>query len=146
MKRLPLILLCLAIAYEIVILYISVRPAPNLPKYFDGQDKVLHFAAYFLMGGLFAAGAAMGGRGYFYAGGVLGGVFIGVLSEFLQEYVRSRTPDFFDGLCNLLGLLIVIALYEAAHLWRKGGIIYRETLPPPSKEGVRKEEKTSGGS
>jgi VanZ family protein len=136
MKRLPLILLCLAIAYEIVILYISVRPVPDLPKYFDGQDKVLHFMAYFLMGGLFVAAAATGGRGYFYAGGVLGGVFIAIVSEFLQQYVRNRTPDFYDGLSNLLGLLIVIAVYEAAHLWGKGGIIYRETLPPPNKVDV----------
>ena len=133
MKRLPLILLCLAIAYEIVILYVSVRPLPNLPRYFEGQDKVLHFTAYFIMGGLFVTAAAIGGRGYFYAGGVLGGVFIGVVSEFLQEYVRNRTPDFYDGLCNLLGLLTIIAFYEAVHLWRRGGIIYRETLPPPDK-------------
>ena len=138
MKRLPLILLCLAIIYEIVILYVSVRPVPDLPKYFDGQDRVLHFMAYTIMGGLLVTAAGTGGRGYFYAGGVLGGVFIGIVSEFLQQYVRTRTPDFYDGLSNLLGLLIVIALYEAVHLWRKGGIIYRETLPPSSEVNAGK--------
>jgi VanZ family protein len=146
MKRLPLIVLCLAFVYEIAVLYASVQPVRRYTVYFDGQDKVIHFVIYFIMGGLLAAAAATGGRGYFYAGGVLSGLFIGIVTEFLQRYVPTRTQDFFDGLYNVLGLLTVIAVYEAVHLWHKGGIIYRETLPPPSKESARNENKGSGGS
>jgi len=145
MRRLPLIVLCLAFVYEIVVLYASVQPVRRYTVYFGGQDKVIHFVIYFIMGGLLAAAAATGGRGYFYAGGVLSGVFIGIVTEFLQRYVPTRTQDFYDGLYNVLGLLIVIAVYEAVHLWHKGGIIYRETLPPPDRENAHHEGKSSTG-
>jgi VanZ family protein len=140
MKRLPLALLCSAAAYIVAMFYVSVMPIEEPePYFFDYQDKVMHFGAYAVLGLLLAGVSATGGRGYLYAGGVLAGLFVGVMSEFLQVYVRTRTASFFDGLANVLGLLLVIAVYEAIHLWRKGGVIYVETLPPAAEE--KKEKK-----
>lgn len=138
MKRLPLALLCIAAAYLVVMFYLSVIPVEEFKPYFSYQDKAMHFGAYALLGLLLAVVSATGGRGYLYAGVALAGLFVGVMSEFLQVYVRTRTPSFFDGLANVLGLLVVIAVYEAIHLWRRGGIIYAETLPPPVEEKGKK--------
>ncbi|MBN1810172.1 MAG: VanZ family protein [Planctomycetes bacterium] len=138
MKRVPFMLLAAALLYEAVVFYLSVRSMGGQSQYFPGQDKVLHFTAYGIMGLLLATVSAAGARGYFYAAGILSGIFIGVITEYLQQWVPRRDVSFYDGLANVLGLLAAIGIYEGIRLWKKGGILYRET-PAPVK-GDRKSD------
>jgi len=143
MKKLPWVILLAAFIYEAVAFYISVRPVERIPEYFWSQDKVLHFVMYFTMGLLLSVSSALGARRYIYAGGVLAGLLIGIVSEFLQHWVPGRTASVMDAIMNILGLMFVIAVYEGARLWVRGGVLYRE-ITPPNDDEKKKNKDVSG--
>ncbi|HHN47017.1 MAG TPA: hypothetical protein ENN09_06200 [Planctomycetes bacterium] len=146
MKRLSAALLVSAVILQALVLYASVLPLTRHTPAFIGEDKVLHFAAFAVIGLLLALGSAAGGRGYLYAGALLSGFFVSVLSEVLQKWVPMRRASFYDALANVLGLLAVIAVYEGIRLWRRGGILYAEVLAPPPKGTVDNETKSAKNS
>lgn len=97
----PLILYCLAIFIQ------SSYPSPHRLPSFPYGDKVMHFAAYGIMGGLFsrALRATMPSRGAarIILFSALFTTLYGVGDEIHQLFVLSRTADQLDVLADCIG-------------------------------------------
>lgn len=84
-------------------------PGPDFPA----ADKVMHFAAYAVLGGLLAFGAARSGTPPVAA--IALGLLYGAVDEVHQAFVPGRAPDPLDWLADAAGILAAVHLFTR---WR----------------------------
>lgn len=96
----------LALAWMALIFYLSAQPSLQVPSLVEGQDKVMHFVTYAVLGFL-ATGAASPGRETFSWKRVMAAaiftLFYGISDEFHQSFVPGRSASVFDLLADGLG-------------------------------------------
>jgi VanZ family protein len=107
-----------------------VSGMPNLGRLpADTSDKVAHFAAYSVLGGLLAralAGAAWAGytKSTVWQAWTLATLYA-LTDELHQAFVPGRTPSFGDGVADsggaLFGALLALAIARFAHRTRAAG-------------------------
>lgn len=103
-----------AIAWAGVIYGLSAQPtvpAPDVPNI----DKVLHFGAYAVLGGLLAFAAHRSALPVWVA--VLLGLAYGATDEIHQMFVPGRSPDVWDWAADAAGVAAATYLYFR---WRMG--------------------------
>lgn len=110
----------LALAGYTAILFIqSSLPSPDLGSDLPGQDKVLHLAAYTLMGYLaccaFATLRILRTIGLVCLAGVLFSVLFGLGDEWHQTFVPGRHADGWDLAADSLGALLGAAVFAWRH-------------------------------
>lgn len=101
-KPIPLILIYSAI------IYLSVKTPSGGGLAFPYSDKIGHFLAYFTLG--FTIWLSISSRTLraFFFGLSLS---LGIALEFIQSRLPYRDMSFFDGLSNLLGLFVGVAIF-----------------------------------
>jgi VanZ family protein len=87
----------------------------------SGSDKLVHFAAYAVLGAALAYGQIASGISV--AWPLLLGVATGGLDELYQSTVPNRSADPLDWLADSLGVFFGVFLF---HLWRR----FREPAAP----------------
>lgn len=97
-----------ALVWMALIFYLSAQPSLGLPGLFEGQDKVMHFVTYGVLGFLVARGIGpvrgeFSWRRMFAA--IAFTVAYGISDEFHQSFVPGRSPSVFDLLADALGAL-----------------------------------------
>lgn len=96
----------LAFAWMAFIFYLSSQPSLHVPPVMVGQDKVMHFITYAVLG-FFAARAVGPVRGAMswrrVAVAAMCALLYGVSDEFHQSFVPGRSPSVFDLLADGLG-------------------------------------------
>ncbi|OGQ60525.1 MAG: hypothetical protein A3J24_11675 [Deltaproteobacteria bacterium RIFCSPLOWO2_02_FULL_53_8] len=104
MKSRPIAYLS-AIVYMAVILVMSVMPAQG-PQ-IENLDKLEHFAAYAIMGGLWiwALEARSAGKLNIIMSAVVISAVFGALVEVCQSFTQTRTASFLDALANGFGAI-----------------------------------------
>jgi VanZ family protein len=113
-------LLCTALLF-------GASSRPSLPvDLHSGSDKIVHFAAYAVLGTALAHGQIASGIGV--AWPLLIGVATGGLDELYQSTVPNRHADPLDWLADSLGVCFGVLLF---HLWR------RARTPTPRPETSR---------
>lgn len=104
-----------AVAWAALLYVLSSLPAgsaPSLPFGFPGDDKVVHFGAYAVLGGLLQAAIGRAGPAVALAAAY------GAVDELRQASVPGREADVLDWLADLAGAAAGAAL--VAHLARRG--------------------------
>jgi VanZ family protein len=98
--------------------WLSSRTGPQLPSLgpsFDGDDKVVH-AAYFFLTGLLAVRAARFGEGWSRRRTavllVLGAALWGCSDEFHQSFVPGRDVEAGDVAADVAGVALAVVLGE----------------------------------
>jgi VanZ family protein len=110
----PVIVYCLLIFVQ------SSRPSPDYTPHWPNVDKVLHFAAYALLGALFL-------RAFYttrirhhlkliFTLSVLFSGLYGISDEIHQSFVPYRTADVMDALADILGSAFGAGVFS---LWFK---------------------------
>lgn len=94
------------LAWMAFIFYLSAQPSLQMPPIMVGQDKVMHFITYGVLG--FLAARAVGPvRGLIswrrVALAAMFALLYGVSDEFHQSFVPGRSPSVFDLLADGLG-------------------------------------------
>jgi VanZ family protein len=117
--------------YSIFILVFSIRPVPEELPDLPDIDKLYHFAAYFILGLLWARSllslsVAENGRGrrrkVIIIAATVASMF-GILIEVIQYFVPERSADVIDALANWAGALSgsLVYSYISARFPRKEG-------------------------
>lgn len=88
------------------IVYVSLAPAPPEPD-FEINDKLLHFAMYFILTAWFAQLFSPGKRLYIYA---LVFFAVGIALEFGQGLTDERSTSLLDALANGAGIIAGLLL------------------------------------
>ncbi len=104
------------VAYALLVVYISLTPAPPDGPDIHGIDKFYHFTVYVVMGLLLARAATEGGSAVTDARRVvlmaaMAGFSFGVLMEIGQMFVPERSPEALDALANGAGALFGAVVY-----------------------------------
>ena len=114
-RRRRLLLALPAVAYAALILFLSSRPASQLPSTgVPSGDKVLHLAEYFVFGALLVwpvLGWTWRGRGVALAAGIAYGAF----DEAFQTLIPGRIGDVGDFAVDALGVALAVALSVVVH-------------------------------
>jgi hypothetical protein len=98
-----------AAAWAAVLFYLSSQP--TLPVHVgSGIDKVLHFAAYLVLGGLAAWGAARSAA--IPAVAIFLSAFYGMLDEYHQTFVPGRSAEVADWIADFLGTVAGVLLFH----------------------------------
>lgn len=101
-----------AAGWAAVIFWLSSRstvPAPGIPN----VDKVAHFGAYALLGGLLAFAADRSRLPLSLAAAI--GILYGASDEIHQMFVPGRSPDVLDWAADVAGVALACLLYSR---WR----------------------------
>jgi len=103
------VLLLAAVAWAILIFYLSSQPGIDAPMLFPGQDKLFHLVVFgilgfFVMGSLPAAPDGYRQRQLWWV--ALAVMLYGVSDEFHQHFVPGRSVEFFDVVADALGGLL----------------------------------------
>lgn len=116
---LPVVIYC-------ILLYIqsSHPPIRSMPQ-FSGMDKLMHFAAYVILGGLVLRAFCMsnwriGSRnllGY----SILITCLYGISDEFHQSFVLTRQADILDAVADTLGGTCGVILY---YFFKRGAPVF----------------------
>lgn len=101
-KPIPLILIYSAI------IYLSVKTPTGGAPTFPYSDKVGHFLAYFTLG--FTIWLSVSSRAFRVLFFIIS-LSLGIALEFIQSRLPYRDMSFFDGLSNLLGLFVGVAMF-----------------------------------
>lgn len=101
-KPIPLLLIYAAI------IYLSVKTPTGRGLSFPYSDKVGHFLAYFTLG--FAICLSLSSRIFRILFFIIS-LSLGIALEFIQSRLPYRDMSFFDGLSNLLGLFVGVAMF-----------------------------------
>lgn len=96
----------LMLAWMALIFYLSAQPSLPMPSIVEGQDKVMHFVTYAVLG--FLATCAVGPlRGIFawhrVTAAAIFTLLYGMSDEFHQSFVPGRSSSVFDLLADGLG-------------------------------------------
>jgi VanZ family protein len=114
-NKIGLIYIPLAV-YWIVIFILTSIPMDEIPQYFNAQDKLEHFAAYFLLsfllGFTFHFQKRFGNiKRKLFVMTIAVALFYGAFDELHQMFIPGRFADIYDWLADavgsLLGVLIV---------------------------------------
>ena len=108
-----LISLTCALLWAALIYYLSDQPSIDIPPAFPYQDKLLHLAAYFVLG-LLSLGAMQPGRTGYRAGQaglaiLLAGLY-GLSDELHQRFVPGRHASLADVAADFTGVLLGVGL------------------------------------
>ena len=106
-----------AVAWAAAIFAVSARHSVGITSFWSA-DKVLHFAAYALLGFLVAHGAAATGPGR--RGAVAAGWAYAFSDELHQAFVPGRTADPADWAADALGVLAGTFVYARLRAWLRG--------------------------
>ena len=107
--------LSLLISYSALIFWLSSQPSLQLPMAFQHQDKVIHIAAYFIMGGL-AWRSFLPLSKTRTKTALLCLVFCalyGLSDEWHQSFVPGRYCDLLDWYADMTGSVIAILVFYA---------------------------------
>ena len=118
-----------ALAWMAVIFWLSSGPPPTIPGGIEIPDKVAHFAAYAVLGGLLWWAAAPLGPAAAGALAIVGGALYGASDELHQLFAPGRTADLVDWLADLGGLAIGVLIALVAGCVRGRGD--RRSPAPP---------------
>lgn len=110
------------LSYCCLIYWLSAQPKFDIPQALTFQDKILHFGAYFVMGGL--VWRAFGGPSIYIA--VTFCWLYGLSDEWHQSYVPGRDSSGWDWLADALGSLTAIFLLQRFR--------YGETETPKNRD------------
>lgn len=117
--RLPVRPWLLLAGYALVIFIQSSLPSPALGPDVPGQDKVLHLAAYGLMGYLacraFATLRGLRTLRWVCLAGVLFSILFGLSDEWHQAFVPGRQADGWDWAADSLGAILGALVYAWRH-------------------------------
>ncbi|HEX8392924.1 MAG TPA: VanZ family protein [Longimicrobium sp.] len=113
-----------AVAWAVAIYSVSGRSTVPIPSA-TGADKVLHFLAYAVLGGLLAFAAHR--SALHPAVAVLLGVLYAATDEYHQSFVPGRSSDIRDWVADALGVCFAVYLYTR---WRR-----RAADPSPDAAG-----------
>ncbi len=86
-----------AIAWAVVLFWLSHRPGSDLPTLFEGADKLAHFALYAPLGFLLARATGAPWAALSLA------VLYGVSDEWHQSFVVGRSPSLADLAADAVG-------------------------------------------
>lgn len=104
-----LVSLISALLWAAAIYYLSDQPSIDIPSAFRHQDKVLHLAAYFVLGVFSMGMMRMSSSGYRASQAILAillaGLY-GLLDEFHQSFVPGRDASALDFIADLTGALL----------------------------------------
>lgn len=117
LKQFPLSILC-----TIAITFLSLRNISTLPKIsINHFDKFSHLLAYFvLMSIILFEGKKTGNPSKkFLLTSVVFVISYGLLMEFIQGTVPTRTFDFYDMFANSLGTLLAVGLFSLFFMPKK---------------------------
>jgi VanZ family protein len=116
--------LFVALAWLVVLFYLSHQPILPVPMVFSFQDKVVHALAYGVLAALLLAARRPGADGYSRAQ-ILGSILIaslyGITDEWHQSFVPGRSPDFWDWVADTTGAVIAVLLI--AHVIRRRRVL-----------------------
>jgi len=120
--------LAMTIGWAALIYYLSDQPGLDITPLFPQQDKVLHLAAYGVLG-FFAMGSCKAGGcrhrvAHYWLVVTLVGVY-GVLDEFHQYFVPGRNSDVLDVLADIIGGLLGAGVMF---------LLLRRYVPPATQE------------
>ena len=110
LRRLSLLL---AFAWMALLFYLSHQPSLETPMLFSGQDKVVHAAAYGVLGLLLLAAQPLQAQGYSrqQAGiSVLIASLYGLSDEIHQHFIPGRSSEVLDWVADTVGALIAASL------------------------------------
>lgn len=103
--------------WALVVFYVGGRSSVPAPRTDLPLDKLAHLSMYGILGLLAGRAARLSrhrvGWGWFVAGGLL----LGVLDEFQQHFIPSRSADPLDWLADAAGFIIAFWL-----IYRRGGM------------------------
>ena len=109
---------CLLAGYCLLIIFQSSLPSPEAGPDFPGQDKLLHLAAYAVLGYLacraFSTLRCLRGPFGIFVAGFIFAVLFGVSDEWHQSFVPERMADGWDLLADGIGAF----LGAAGYAWR----------------------------
>ncbi|NNJ94423.1 MAG: VanZ family protein [Halobacteria archaeon] len=101
-------LIC-ALLWAALIYYLSDQPSVDIAPMFSHQDKLLHLAAYFVLG-FFIMGALRKSPAGYRLPQIIGVTLLtalyGLLDEYHQSFVPGRNPALGDALADLAGGLL----------------------------------------
>ena len=106
-----------AATWAAAIFFVSSRHSVGIPSFWSA-DKVLHFAAYALLGFLVARGAAASGMSR--RGAVAAGWAYALSDELHQALVPGRSADPADWAADALGVLAGTFAYARLQAWLRG--------------------------
>jgi len=91
----------------VIVLYLSLTPAPPQPLHFEGVDKFEHVLAYFVLMFWFAQIYHHARTRLWIAGGLIA---MGIAIEILQPILAPRFFEWWDMLADTTGVLLAWAL------------------------------------
>lgn len=95
----------LFIIVSIIVLLITLIPLPKKMQYQTYKwDKAIHFSLFAVLG--FIAQAVLSIFALLY------GTILAIVTELLQKFIPSRTPDIADFGSNLMGVIIGASFWE----------------------------------
>jgi VanZ family protein len=104
MNRVRRVWASLALGWALLLLFLGSRSGASLPETgVPGADKLLHAAAYGVLGALVARGSGVRGARRALLLGALTGLGWGMLDEWVQGRVPGRTQSWADLLADALG-------------------------------------------
>ena len=113
--------LFVALAWLVVLFYLSHQPILPVPMVFSFQDKVVHALAYGVLAALLLAARRPGADGYSRAQ-ILGSILIaslyGITDEWHQSFVPGRTSSVKDWLADAAGILVALVVLAVWERWR----------------------------
>ncbi len=122
--RTPGFWLALVIIGTILLAYLSLIKAPMIQIGPDVRNRFVHFLAYFVYALALACWritSRPGNSGVrIFAGAFIPSAVYGLILEWLQMYLPHRDSDPFDGICNVLGALIGVAVALALREFTAG--------------------------
>lgn len=112
-RRRSLLLAAPAVGWAALILFVSTRPASDLPAVgFPLADKLFHVAEYAVLALLLALPfRGLGGKRYVAI--LVVGLAFAVLDEVVQSTVPGRLADPADVAADVLGILLALAVAHA---------------------------------
>jgi hypothetical protein len=120
--------LAMTIGWAALIYYLSDQPGLDITPLFPQQDKVLHLAAYGVLGFLAMGSCKAGGcrhrAAHYWLVVTLVSVY-GMLDEFHQYFVPGRHSDVLDVLADIIGGLLGAGLMF---------LLLRRYAPPATQE------------
>ena len=129
------------IAYCVFIYFQSSYPSPESLPSFEFSDKLMHFAAYAVMGVLFyRAYHTLSFKNSFQwivLLSMISASLYGISDEIHQSFVPSRDGSFLDVVADILGAVCGVYVY---HRWMMG----LKDRKLNSQVGMRKSEKGKG--
>lgn len=99
----------------LIVILSSQKQLPNIQKFFINADKIAHFGVYFVLGVLISIAVISNSNKSNLIKIIiisLIGIFFAISDEFHQYYVPNRTPDVFDFIADIIGIVFSLFLFS----------------------------------